>query len=42
MTFVEFDVVELPEIVVSATPNEILFDFPNSGLNCLRVAGFCL
>ena len=31
----DFDVVELAEIVVSSTPNEILFDFPNSGLNCL-------
>jgi hypothetical protein len=37
-----FDVVELAEVVASSNPNEILHNFLNNGMNCLRVAGFCL
>ncbi len=37
MAFVEFDVVRLAEIVISSTPERGPVQFPNSGLNYLRV-----
>ena len=41
MAFVEIDVTRVSGIVVSSTPNEILYLFLNSDLSYLRVAGIC-